>query len=313
MKGGKELLKSLGEAKHVWDTTIKAMDDILLLHQLLLLLQLDKSKGDEEDEEGDKRRKTFGEAILQDVVETRWLTESMSLHTVKKATSLVLLRRFDPFWQINETGTVSEYLLVKGNESDISSLTFVGTFLYQNARGMGDMDPFILGYFCSRHSPSPHFESEATQPVGLMFSILGQLVEQMLARGVQMDLEFLNDGYWEYFEERDLEGLGSVFHQLVLQLPRNSRLYCILDEVSCYDDHGTSDMMEILWELVDSVKLCKESGRVGFKLLVMTQRELDVKKLGEILKENIIDLADLTETGNTSQKFRALFGDNEQK
>ena len=186
------MLKSLSEAGRVWNTTMSAIYNIILVRRLLRLLQLDKSKGDEEDERDDETRKTFEETIVQDVVETRWLTEPMRLGAVEKATSLVLHGRFDPFWRIKETGTVSNYLLVKGTESDISPLTFVGTFLYQKATGMGDIGPFVLGYFCGRHRPSLPFRSEATAPVGIMLNILGQLVEQILAGGLQINVESCN-------------------------------------------------------------------------------------------------------------------------
>ena len=86
--------------------------------------------------------------------------------------------------------------------------------------------------------------------------------------------------YWERIENRDFEYLGSVFNKLVLQLLRSLRLYCIIDRVDCYDHDRTSDIVNILQELKESVKLCKASSRVGFKLLVMTQRELNVLKLG---------------------------------
>ena len=292
---------------------MSAIYKIILVRRLLRLLQLDKSKRDEEYERDDETRKTFEETIVEDVVETRLLTEPMSLRAVEKATSLVLHGRFDPFWRINETGTVSKYLLVKGNESDIWPLTFVGTFLYQKAKGMGDLGPFVLGYFCSRHRPSPPFRSEATAPVGIMLSILGQLAEQILARGIQINLEVLKHMYWEKIENRDFKYLGSVFDKLVLQLPRSSRLYCIIDGVDCYDHDGTSDVVTILRELKESVKLYKASGRVGFKLLVMTQRESNVLKLGQIFKKRVIDIADLKEPENASQRFQALFGENEPK
>jgi hypothetical protein len=135
---------------------------------------------------------------------------------------------------------------------------------------------FIIKYFCSLHREAD-IPSRAPPTAKMMASLVGELLAQMLAREVDIDASFLTKTDQKNIENLDLVILCNVFRDLTLQLPPQTVLFCVLDEVVLYETANLgSDTNAIMRRLT---RLVAKHTKVVFKLLVTCQgRSLDFQK-----------------------------------
>jgi hypothetical protein len=138
---------------------------------------------------------------------------------------------------------------------------------------------FVVKYFCSEHRPA-FGSSISCSPAGLMASLVGQLVSQMIERGIAVNLAFLTQVEWKNVEKLKLKTLCTIFHELVLQLPAQSVLLCLVDEVSLYETSTLGgDVDAVIRRLTRLVRLTCKHDEVVFKVLVTCQcRGLGISK-----------------------------------
>lgn len=233
----------------------------------------------------------------------------MTPRTASKAAELMQREEFKTFMDMSER-TGSDYLLVNGHGMDgehgPSPLTFLSAKLYQIASNLGSERPYILGYFCDEHRPFSIRGSETCKPVGMVLSLLGQLIAQMMTRGVPVDLSYLDDDDWKKIRKRKLKTLGELLQRLVTGLSSSSKVYCVIDEVAHYEQPGMDDDLgKILYRLTKIAAACKGKRRVPqeegveFKLLVTTRREARV--VGTIFEGHTVDLTEVVEPRDSSQ------------
>jgi hypothetical protein len=152
----------------------------------------------------------------------------------------------------------SRSLLVNGH-SDLavaegpSPLSLVGAELVAISERIEPA--FVVKYFCGLHAPS-FDRSPESSAVGMISSLLGQLLSQMLSRELEVDVSFLKKTDFKDVEGQRLQTLCFVFRKLVEQLPSKSLLICVLDEVSSYEISSLNDdtdaVMRRLTRLVDT-------------------------------------------------------------
>lgn len=151
---------------------------------------------------------------------------------------------------------------------------------------------FVVKYFCGLHTPGLN-QSPTSSSVGMMASLVGQLLDQMLRREMEIDMSFLKKSDLKKVESYDLFALYMVFRELVKQLPPKTLMVCVLDEVNLYETRSlgedTDTVMKRLTRLVD------KSTDVVIKMLVTCRgRALDFQQYFE--QDNILDLDDELET-----------------
>ncbi|KAF4465220.1 hypothetical protein FALBO_7938 [Fusarium albosuccineum] len=206
----------------------------------------------------------------------------------EKARAAAMIRN-DQFRHFMGETQRSTCLLVNGREdlavsNGISPLSLVVAELANKSKEMGSgLGPvFVVGYFCPAHQPSPLPSSLTYQnsAVGMMTSLIGQLLNQVTDRGIDVDLSFLTKKKWRKIEESDPEVLCSVFKKLTRQIPPGSAILCMVDEISLYEtqmlEYQTNLVMEKLVRLANHQQ---EDGHQIFKLLVTCQdRALGVSR-----------------------------------
>lgn len=106
----------------------------------------------------------------------------------------------------------------------------------------------------------------------MLANLTGQLLTLLLARRIDIDLTRL--------EQRSdpLVGLSCLFYELVHQLPPNTVLLCIVDEIALYET-GVPDRDRDVRDVVRRLERCAREceGRTVFKLLVLCRgRALDI-------------------------------------
>lgn len=223
-----------------------------------------------------------------------------------KAAAMIRHEKFRSFMQQTHS---SAYLLVNGRDDvastdGISPLSFVAAELTRISRStLGDPNSlFVVNYFCAAHRSSPlndpavAFQSSAT---GMMASLVGQLLSQMIEKGLQVNFSIMNDSRWRKLERLEPKILCKLFGELAKQMPPGCVLLCAIDEVCLYEtqllEFQTALVLEKLVRLVKKM----ENGPQIFKLLVTCQdRALGISKY---FSANTLDLQENVDEDDSAE------------
>ncbi|KAJ0165468.1 hypothetical protein CTA2_11161 [Colletotrichum tanaceti] len=205
------------------------------------------------------------------------------------------LFRNDDFRAFVGQSRASAGLLVNGRDDlaaaaadGISPLSLATAELTRISRSGGTTEFgqfFVVNFFCGEHRPrlsSLDHPAAAWQSsaVGMIASLVGQLLSQAADRGMGPDLSFMNDSRWRKAERLEPKVLCTVFAELVRQLPSGALVLCIVDGIAVYETRAmqpqTMLVMEKLVRLVGKLA----NGPQIFKLLATCQnRALAVSQL----------------------------------
>ncbi|KAJ9156115.1 hypothetical protein NKR23_g1372 [Pleurostoma richardsiae] len=234
------------------------------------------------------------DVVRQDIETCSRLGDAMDGSSKAKAAALIGNRRFKAYLTENAS---SAPLLVNGNEDlscaeGLSPLSLVAARLAQISEQTGAM--YVLKYFCGQHPPYIG-DPVASSPTGLMASLVGQLITQMMHHNVEVDLSFLTRADLAHVKRLKPAVLYLIFQELTSQLPPRSVLLCILDEVALYETGAQgNDMKSVLKKLT---RLVRKSEDIVFKLLVTCRgRALNAG----IFAEHILDLDESVEAQDSS-------------
>lgn len=152
-----------------------------------------------------------------------------------KAASLVHSSRFRDFISAGDT---PDSLLVNGRDDlgaveGLSPLSLVAAELVHRCQQARTV--FTTSFFCDRRRFKMETTPVGSPAVGLMSSLVGQILSQMLQRGIVVNLAFLTKVDWHNVEKLKLVILSIIFRELINQLPAGSVLVCVIDEVSLYE------------------------------------------------------------------------------
>jgi hypothetical protein len=164
---------------------------------------------------------------------------------------------------------------------------------------------FVVKYFCSLHIDNID-PSRASSPSGMMASLVGQLLSQMMDRDTEVDLSFLGKTELKRVEDDDLNILYIIFRELTLQLPAKALLMCVLDEVSLYETSSLGKDTDAVMRRL--TRLLTRPMEADFKLLVTCRgRSLDFQQYFEDIY--ILDLQEDTEVDDAAMwKIRNIGG-----
>ncbi len=155
-----------------------------------------------------------------------------------------------------------------------SPLSFVDAYLIKAFEQSGQA--FVIKYFCSldREVDTP---SRTPPTARIMASLVGELLTQMLAKEIDIDVLFLTKTDLKSVDNLDLDILCNIFRELTLQLPPKTVLLCVLDEIVLYETAELgSDTDKIMRRLT---RLVAKDTDIVFKLFVTCRgRSLDFQK-----------------------------------
>jgi len=162
------------------------------------------------------------------------LGDTLDEHSKSRASAMVQSDQFR-IWLAEDASSrsllVNAHLDLEAAEAN-SPLSIVDAEL---AKAFQDSNSvFIVNYFCSLHTENIDSSMRST-PVGMIDSIVGQLLSQMMDRDLDVDLSFLGKTDWKRVENNELDILCIIFRELTLQLPAKTLLVCVLDEASLYE------------------------------------------------------------------------------
>ncbi|KAI0183505.1 hypothetical protein EV127DRAFT_446927, partial [Xylaria flabelliformis] len=117
-----------------------------------------------------------------------------------RAAAMITNPRFEEFMA---RYLASSSLLINGREDmsstdDISSLSYVTAKLARISETMESPlgSPYVIKYFCNQHPPF-FDDSGVPPPVTMMLSLVGQLLDQMIEKGLDVNLSMLTKRDWQ--------------------------------------------------------------------------------------------------------------------
>ncbi len=164
---------------------------------------------------------------------------------------------------------VSDYIYVEGRlDSSIygktSPVSYFSSSLVEVLSGANRI--IKLYFFCSRHVAS---NQDVKGPRGLVRSLLAQLLQMVLRRwpNKPMEVEELESLRGECRADViSTENLCQVFRRLLHHIPRQTAVFCIIDDVSRFErDEWYGDYASLMNMLSSIVS---EPGTVRFKVLM---------------------------------------------
>ena len=134
-------------------------------------------------------------------------------------------------------------ILINGNSDPLeitSPLSFLCahlTHLFVAAKPV-----FVVSYFCGLHMDLVTDYRANAQ--GMMISLIGQLLLQAKQKNVHFDMSFLAQKKLQLLAVDDLKTLCNIFRNLVIQLPKDKMIFCIIDGISLYEStDGEADLL----------------------------------------------------------------------
>lgn len=163
------------------------------------------------------------------------LQSAQSIDESGKARAAALL--YNPKFRAKMLGDASTSILVNGHEdlstaegtSPLSLITARFAVLAETSNSV-----FVVRYFIDQHRPKLD-NSPFQSSVGMMASLVCQLLSQMIKRNIPVNLAFLAPFDWERAGKLNLNITCNIFHHLTYQLPPKSVLVCLIDEITLYE------------------------------------------------------------------------------
>ncbi|KAI1270113.1 hypothetical protein F5Y18DRAFT_367148 [Xylariaceae sp. FL1019] len=169
----------------------------------------------------------------------------------------------------------SSSLLVNGNADladaeDLSPLSLIAANLVRISESMENaaQPVFVVKFFCSCHRPFAQ-QCDAPLPTTLMMNLIGQLIEQMMEKDIEIDLSLLSTSDWLKLDSLHLKALCDLFRDLTYQLPEKAVLLCVIDEISLYEIQSLEKETNTIIRRL--TRLAKKHEDLVFKLLLTCQ------------------------------------------
>ena len=133
-------------------------------------------------------------------------------------------------------------------------------------------------WLCSQHMDA---ERDSNATVGAM---MRNLIGQLQAQYKHFDLGFIGRYYRKCLGGGDVKGMCSLFQKLVVQLLKDTLLFCIIDSVSSYEDRKRRDDVVNTVERLHSIRRkCSQAFRL---LMTSSSRTTCIKDV--VLPQNIL-------------------------
>ena len=187
-------------------------------------------------------------------------------------------------------------LLINGNSEDslahtspLSLFCAHLTHLFTPAK-----QAIFVSYFCGQRLDDLYNDNRA-DATGIMISLIGQLLMQRKHKKLEFDLSFIGDEDIKHLKEGRLKVLCNVFRELVVQIPENRIVFCVVDGISLYELKDESTDTVDIWRRLNKLQRNKRLKAV-FKLLAtcpgqaMNLQQEDYMEGGEVML--IPDLVD---------------------
>ncbi|KAK1987588.1 hypothetical protein LZ30DRAFT_579789 [Colletotrichum cereale] len=230
-----------------------------------------------------------------------------------KAAALFQHRVFRSFMEQSQASTC---LLVNGRDdvaaaNGISPLSLAMAELTRISQAAGPElgQSFVIAFFCGEHRSRYSTGSAVawhSSAVGLIASLIGQLLHQVTDKGTGCDLAFMTDSKWGKLERLEPKILCMLFKRLVEQLPLGTVVFCIVDEAAVYETGVLQTHLILIMEKLLGLAKSLADGPQIFKLLVTCQDR--AMAISHLFSGHILDLPKTVDEDDSAQYMISRIG-----
>ena len=222
--------------------------------------------------------------------------QSFDRQSIGQANSLVGKPKFG-YWV---TDKCSSFLLVEARLSKPTKLSAMSLFCAHLAQNVSKAGAgVLLAHFCGGHLSG----NEALDgPIGLMRSLVAQLTVYLNFTH-QLETDILYDRVdCEKAVRGDLGALFQLFRQLLEQVPADVPVFCIIDNIACFESEGDAELEMIVGHLFDLFQ--DDSVNTMFKVLLTSPGRM-VSEMPIVPEENRVRLTS-EQSGQRSDLQRSM-------
>ena len=182
--------------------------------------------------------------------------------------------------------TSSRAILINGNSDPMDNTSPLSLFCaHMTHLFVAAKSVIVISYFCGLHmDPITDGRSNAQS---MMISLIGQLLLQARQKHVQFDLSFMVKEKLQLLAEHDVKTSCRIFRDLVIQLPKDMVIFCVIDGISLYESaNGVADLL-LVWQRLNEL-LAHKKLKAVMKLLATSPGQTSY-----LHDENIITLGDV--------------------
>ena len=181
----------------------------------------------------------------------------------------------------------SRVILINGNSDPMDNTSPLSLFCaHMTHLFVAAKSVIVISYFCGLHMDP--ITDDRSNAQSMMISLIGQLLLQARQKHVHFDLSFLVQEKLQLLAEDDVKTLCKIFRDLVVQLPKDMIIFCVIDGISLYESaDGDADLLYV-WQRLNRL-LAHENLKAAMKLLATSPGQTlylhdeDIITLGDVL------------------------------
>ena len=213
------------------------------------------------------------------------LAEELDPTAIDRATWVTGIEEFKSW--LGDSNT-SQCILINGNSDPLENTSPLSLFCAHLTHVFVAAKPVIVvSYFCGLHMDL--VTDDRANARGMMISLIGQLLLQAKQKDLHFELSFLAQKKLQLLAEEDLKTLCSLFRSLVVQLPKNRMIFCVIDGISLYESSDGEEDLFYTWQKLNQL-LTHKSLKAVMKLLAtcpgqtLRLHEEDLMMNGEVVE-----------------------------
>ncbi|KAH8658396.1 hypothetical protein BX600DRAFT_65552 [Xylariales sp. PMI_506] len=184
-----------------------------------------------------------------------------------RAESLLKTDRFWAWYMSNSSDLLmldgdfaTDAAMIRINPLSAVSATIIASILNDQPGSIS------LYHFCTQHTASI---DDLSGPQGLLRCLITKLLIELPSKcGVNVNLSFINSlSYVEGLGSRRIDTLCSAFHQILMQAPLGTRIFCIIDAISWYERSETVQDALFVMEMLQFL-ISPQGSPIVFKVLL---------------------------------------------
>ncbi|KAG8526825.1 uncharacterized protein KY384_008254 [Bacidia gigantensis] len=162
----------------------------------------------------------------------------------------------------------SRLLLINGNGEAIEFISPLSFVCAKISDLINLSHQIILAtHFCGHHTDELRDPRANVQ--GMLTSLVGQLlthVKRWERSDFRLDLSSISDDKCNAIQQEDKDALFDLFRAIIMQLPKNTIIFCLIDGLSAYENSNRKkDTIAFMRKLA---RLVQKSSRVALRVLV---------------------------------------------
>ena len=181
------------------------------------------------------------------------LADELDPTAIDRASWLMGAQEFQSWLEVKS----SRAILINGNSDPMDNTSPLSLFCaHMTHLFVAAKSVIVISYFCGLHMDP--ITDDGSNAQSMMISLIGQLLLQARPKHVHFDLSFLVQEKLKLLAEDDVKTLCEIFRDLVIQLPKHTIIFCVIDGISLYESaNGVADLLYV-WQRLNQLLIHKK-------------------------------------------------------